>query len=64
MNSGYSGKKCIKIVLIQGRNAYDLFREEMNSAYLGKKEYCLFKEEMSNLYSAKTWIVPIQEINE
>jgi hypothetical protein len=35
MNIAYSGKKCIKIVLIQGRNEYYLFWEEMNSAYLG-----------------------------
>ena len=37
MNSAYSGKKCIKIVLIQGRNEYGLFGEEMNSVYSDKK---------------------------
>jgi hypothetical protein len=31
MNIAYSGKKCIKIVLILGRNEY------MNIAYSGKK---------------------------
>jgi hypothetical protein len=34
-NSAYSGKTCIQIVLIQGRNECGLFMEEMNSAYLG-----------------------------
>jgi hypothetical protein len=37
MNNVYSGKKCIQIVLIQGRSEQCLFREEMNSAYSGKK---------------------------
>jgi hypothetical protein len=37
MNIAYSGKKCIKIVLIQGRNEYCLFWEEMNIVYSGKK---------------------------
>jgi hypothetical protein len=37
INSAYSGKKCIKIVLIQGRNEYGLFKEEINSTYLEKK---------------------------
>ena len=53
INSAYSGKNCIKIVLIQGRNEHGLFREEINSAYLGKNEYCLFREEMNNVYSGK-----------
>ena len=48
MNSAYSGKICMQIVLIQGRHVYKiqivliqgrnecgLFMEEMNSAYLG-----------------------------
>jgi hypothetical protein len=37
MNIAYSGKKCIKIVLIKGRNEYFLFWEEMNIVYSGKK---------------------------
>jgi hypothetical protein len=37
MNSVYSRKKCIKIVLIQGRNEYGLFGEEMNNVYSVKK---------------------------
>jgi hypothetical protein len=51
MSGVYSWKKLI--VLIQRRNEHGLFREEMNSAYLGKNEYCLFREEMNNVYSGK-----------
>ena len=37
MNIVCSAKKCIHLVLIQGRSEQCLFREEMNSAYSGKK---------------------------
>jgi hypothetical protein len=43
MNSAYSGKKWIKIVYIQGRNEWCLFREEMNSVYSWKKWIVLIK---------------------
>ena len=44
MNSVYSRKKCIKIVLIQGRNEYGLFGEEMNNVYSVKKWIVLIQE--------------------
>ena len=54
MNSAYSRKKGIKIVLIQGRNEYGLFGEEMNSVYSVKvpkgNECCLFRKEMNSSY--------------
>jgi hypothetical protein len=44
MNSAYSGKKCITIVLIQGRN--EVFIQ-------GRNELCLFRENMNIVYSGK-----------
>jgi hypothetical protein len=52
-------------VLIQGKNAWCLFREEMTNVYSGKKlivfiqgrnEYCLFMEEKNSAYSGKNCI--------
>ena len=57
MNSAYSGKKCIKIVLIQGRNEYGLFGEEMNSVYSVKKLIVPIYGKMNIVYSGKKWIV-------
>ena len=44
MNSTYSGKKCITIVLIHGRN--EVFIQ-------GRNELCQFREKMNIVYSAK-----------
>jgi hypothetical protein len=53
MNSVYSRKKCIKIVLIQGRNEYGLFGEEMNSVYSVKKLIVPIYGKMNIVYSGK-----------
>jgi hypothetical protein len=49
-------------MLLQGRNEWCLFREEMNSVYSGQKlivfiqgrnEQCLFREVINSVYSGK-----------